>query len=267
MVLRIEDLDPVRSRQEYIDAIMRDYAFLGLTWDGEVLFQSARSELYADAFSELAQKACVYDCFCTRADLHAVSAPHRGEKTVYPGTCRHLSPAERASRLEAGRKPAQRLQVPAETIALVDQFQGAYAQQLDTDCGDFIVRRNDGAFAYQLAVVVDDAAQGVTSVVRGVDLLCSTPQQIYLQQLLGYPTPTYGHIPLLTAEKDRRLSKRDKDAGIDELLARYRTAAGILGHIAFVTGMIPVDEPCTADELVARADLAPLHNRIQIPWR
>ena len=204
MVLRIEDLDAERSKPAYIDAVQRDLEALGLTWDEGPYFQHDRTEAYRAAFDGLAARELVYPCFCTRADLHAASAPHRGEKPVYPGTCRELSAAERASRaLE--RTPAQRLRVPHEEVAFTDQVQGSYAQNLAQDCGDFLVCRSDGAFAYQLAVVVDDAEQGVSSVVRGVDLLCSTPQQIYLQSLLGLPHPDYAHVPLLVAERDRRL--------------------------------------------------------------
>ena len=184
IVLRIEDLDAERSKPVYIDAVQRDLEALGLTWDEGPYFQHDRTEAYRAAYDELRERGLVYPCFCTRADLHAASAPHRGEKPVYPGTCRHLSDGERAARAQQ-RMPAQRLIVPDREVAFVDQVQGSYAQNLAADCGDFLVQRSDGAFAYQLAVVVDDAAQGVTSVVRGVDLLCSTPQQLYLQELLG----------------------------------------------------------------------------------
>ena len=218
IVLRIEDLDAERSKPVYIDAVQRDFEALGLTWDEGPYFQHDRTEAYRAAYDELRERGLVYPCFCTRADLHAASAPHRGEKPVYPGTCRHLSDGERAARAQQ-RMPAQRLIVPDREVAFVDQVQGSYAQNLAADCGDFLVQRSDGAFAYQLAVVVDDAAQGVTSVVRGVDLLCSTPQQLYLQELLGLPHPVYAHIPLLVAERDRRLSKRDRDAALDALLA------------------------------------------------
>lgn len=296
MVLRIEDLDPERSKSEFIDAVQRDFAYLGLTWDRGPFFQSTRSDVYADAFNDLQAKGITYPCFCTRADLHAASAPHRGEKPVYPGTCRHLSPEERSARIQAlygqGRAPSTRLIVPEETIVFDDYFQGRYEQNLATECGDFLIRRSDGAFAYQLAVVIDDAEQGVTSIVRGIDLLCSTPQQIYLQGLLHalkpvssvqvvepsrispsaqpaqpiLPTPAYGHIPLLVTEQDRRLSKRDHDAGIDALKHTFGSAAGILGHIAYVAGLIPEDAPATADELLACANLDTLRHKVQIPW-
>ena len=200
MVLRIEDLDRERSKSVYIDQIQRDFETLGLFWDEGPYFQHDRDEAYAEAFGRLEARGLLYPCFCTRADLHAASAPHRGEKLVYAGTCRHLSDAEVEARWAAGRTPGWRVAVDSRTIAFEDLVQGTYAQKLDRDCGDFLIRRSDGAFAYQLAVVVDDAAQGVNSVVRGVDLLCSTPQQRYLQDLLGLPHPAYAHVPLLVAE-------------------------------------------------------------------
>ena len=270
IVLRIEDLDAERSKPVYIDAVQRDFEALGLTWDEGPYFQHDRTEAYRAAYDELRERGLVYPCFCTRADLHAASAPHRGEKPVYPGTCRHLSDGERAVRAQQ-RMPAQRLIVPDREVAFVDQVQGSYAQNLAADCGDFLVQRSDGAFAYQLAVVVDDAAQGVTSVVRGVDLLCSTPQQLYLQELLGLPHPAYAHIPLLVAERDRRLSKRDRDAALDALLARFKTPEAVIGHIAGITGLAPTCDPATPEELLATFDLAALpttfDDLVQVRWR
>lgn len=269
IVLRIEDLDRERSKVEYIEAVQRDFERLGLTWDEGPYFQHDRQEAYRAAFDSLVQRGLVYPCFCTRADLHAASAPHRGEKPVYPGTCRNLTAEERASRALT-RTPAERLMVPDETVAFTDLIQGPYEQNLARDCGDFLVRRSDEAFAYQLAVVVDDAAQGVNSVARGVDLLCSTPQQLYLQTLLRLPHPTYAHIPLITAERDRRLSKRDHDAALDALLARFKTPEALIGHIAGLTGLAPTSEPATPEQLLATFNLdtlpAHLKDLVQINW-
>ena len=159
MVLRIEDLDRERSKAAYIDDVCRDFEQLGLTWDRGPIYQHDRDNAYAEAFQRLSDRGLVYPCFCSRADLHAASAPHRGEKLVYPGTCRNLTEAEREQRAKK-KNPAMRLKVPAETIGFDDMVQGPYAQKLDTDCGDFLVRRSDNAFAYQLAVVVDDAYCG-----------------------------------------------------------------------------------------------------------
>ena len=270
MVLRIEDLDAQRSKREYVDAVQRDFERLGLTWDEGPFFQHDREEAYRAAFDALAARGLVYPCFCTRADLHAGSAPHRGEKPVYPGTCRGLSDEERAQRVAAGRTPAQRLAVPDRDVALQDLVQGSYRQNLARECGDFLVRRSDGAFAYQLAVVVDDAEQGVNSVVRGVDLLCSTPQQMHLQDLLGLPHPVYAHVPLVVAERDRRLSKRDHDAAQDALLERFKTPEGVVGHIAGITGLAASCDPATPEELLQVFDLAALPTTfpdlVQVRW-
>lgn len=271
MVLRIEDLDPDRSKSTYIDAVMRDFEALGLTWDEGPFFQSSRTEAYQAAFDRISEQGLVYPCFCTRADLHAASAPHHGEKLVYPGTCRDLTAEEREQRSEKGRRPAQRIVVPHTTYAFTDMIQGPYEQELSADCGDFIVRRSDDAFAYQLAVVVDDAAQGVNAVVRGVDLLCSTPQQHYLQDLLGLPHPAYAHVPLLVARENRRLSKRDHDASLDALKARFGTPQAIIGHIAHVGGLTPTCDPVTPEELASGFDIeryaAQVPDLTQIAWR
>lgn len=270
IVLRIEDLDRQRSRREYIDGVQADFELLGLTWDDGPYFQQGREEAYRAAYQALKDRGLVYPCFCSRADLHAASAPHRGEKLVYPGTCRSLTPEERARRA-AEKDPAMRIVVPHCVYSLVDQIQGPYRQILDEECGDFLIRRSDGAFAYQLAVVVDDAEQGVTSVVRGMDLLCSTPQQLYLQDLLGLPYPVYAHVPLLVAEKDRRLSKRDHDASLEALLARFGTPEGVIGHIAWLTGISDEDEPATPQQLLDGFDVSRAAERfpdlVQIRWR
>ena len=269
IVLRIEDLDRERSKAEYINAVQRDFELLGLTWDRGPYYQHDRDEAYLEAFMALQRKGLVYPCFCTRADLHAASAPHRGEKFVYRGTCRGLTAGQIADK-SLVRTPAQRLRVPDAMYSFKDMVQGLYEQNLAHDCGDFLIRRSDQAFAYQLAVVVDDAAQGVTSVVRGVDLLCSTPQQLYLQELLGLGHPCYAHIPLLVAEKNRRLSKRDHDAGIEELLARFKTPEAIIGHIAGICGLAPTCDPATPEQLLATFDAAQLPelfcDPVQIPW-
>lgn len=269
MVLRIEDLDRERSKAEYIDAVQRDFELLGLEWDRGPYFQHDRDEAYHAAFESLQDEGLLYPCFCTRADLHAASAPHRGEKLVYPGTCRGLSAAERAEK-ECVRHPAFRLRVPDTTYAFTDAIQGAYRQNLLHECGDFLVKRSDGAFAYQLAVVVDDAEQGITSVTRGVDLLCSTPQQMYLQDLLGLPHPGYAHIPLLVSQAHRRLSKRDHDASIDELLLAHKTPGGVIGLIAGICGLAATTEPVSPQELLKTFDLQHFCDKcedlIEIPW-
>ena len=271
MVLRVEDLDRERSKPAFADAVQRDFEALGLTWDEGPFFQRMRDEAYEAAFCRITGTHRVYPCFCTRADLAAASAPHFGDKHVYPGTCAHLSAENADQRRAAGDEAALRVAVPHEHIVFEDAIQGLYGQWLDADCGDFILRRKDGAFAYQLAVVVDDAEQGITSVTRGVDLVSSTPQQIFLQRALGFSQPEYAHVPLLVSESGRRLAKRDHDASLDEMLVRFGSSAGVIGHIAFVTGLIPEEEPLTPDDLLAgfsRVRARELfQGRISIPWR
>ncbi len=254
VVLRIEDLDKARSKPEYATQIMRDYEMLGLAWDDGPYYQHDRDEAYQQAFDLLTQQNLVYPCFCTRADLHAQSAPHAGETFVYARTCRHLSDGERAAKTAAlatqKRMPSQRLMVPDQDLCFEDLIQGPYSENLERDCGDFVVKRADGSFAYQLAVVVDDCAQGVILVSRGVDLLTSTPQQIYLQRLLGFPTPFYAHLPLLIDETGRRLSKRNQDASLDHLLATCGSPEAIIGTLAALVGLIDSAEPITPQKLL-----------------
>lgn len=261
IVLRIEDLDRQRSKRCYIDQVQRDFQLLGLTWDEGPYYQSDRNEAYESAFKTLGLTNGLYPCFCTRADLHAASAPHQGETFVYPGTCRMLSAAERAEKARK-KDPAVRIKVLHERFGVVDELQGEYSEVLDTDCGDFVIRRADSSFAYQLAVVVDDAAQGVNSVVRGLDLLPSTPQQLFLQRELGYATPRYCHIPLLVAPDGRRLSKRDRDASLEVLLQRFSHVEGIIGHVAWLARLIDFDEPLSTVELLSEFSLARLHERL-----
>lgn len=257
VLLRIEDLDTARCPRRYADQMEEDLRWLGLHWDrgpgaegcDGPYYQSQRTEVYQAALEKLEGMGLVYPCFCTRAELHAASAPHRSDgQTVYPGTCRHLTPLEVLERAKA-RAPALRLRVPEEEIVFRDGHMGLQRQQLDTECGDFLLRRSDGLFAYQLAVVVDDAAMGVTEVVRGADLLDSTPRQLLLYRLLGLRAPEFYHFPLLLACDGRRLSKRDADAGLDVL--RPRTSAEeILGKLAYLAGFNPSATPRSAESLL-----------------
>ena len=257
VVLRIEDLDTARCPRRYADQMEEDLRWLGLDWDqGPTVggpdgpyYQSGRTALYEAALDKLEKMDLVYPCFCTRAELHAASAPHREDgQVVYAGTCRHLTAAEAAEKAKR-RAPALRLRVPEETWSFTDGHMGPYREDLARDCGDFLLRRSDGMFAYQLAVVVDDAAMGVTEVVRGADLLDSTPRQLYLYHLLGLTPPKFLHFPLLLASDGRRLSKRDADAGLDTLRDRL-TAAEVLGRLAYLAGFNPSAAPKTAEQLL-----------------
>ena len=261
VVLRIEDLDTARCPRRYARQMEEDLQWLGLDWDegpgvGGLhgsYYQSERTALYQSALDSLTARGLVYPCFCTRAELHAASAPHREDgQVVYGGACRHLT-AEEVTQRAKKRAPALRLRVPEERWGFTDGHMGFYEEDLARDCGDFLLRRSDGMFAYQLAVVVDDAAMGVTEVVRGADLLDSTPRQLYLYELLGLTPPQFYHFPLLLTADGRRLSKRNADAGLDVLQDRS-TAGEILGKLAFLAGFNPSAEPRTAAELLADFD-------------
>lgn len=248
-LLRIEDLDRERCKPAYVEALLDDLRWLGLNWDGEVLYQSRRDVIYQAQLERLKRRGRVYPCFCTRADLRASSAPHVADgQPLYAGTCKHLSAQEVAQRRLA-RIPALRIEVPDQDIMLEDTVQGRRIENLQQDCGDFVVRRADGLFAYQLAVVVDDALSGVTEVVRGRDLLSSTARQIWLYEQLGFSVPTFAHVPLLCAPDGRRLSKRERDLDMQHLRARF-TREALLGMLAQLFGIHPDDTPCSMQELV-----------------
>lgn len=242
-LLRIEDIDPGRSRQCFADQLMDDLEWLGLTWDGKPVYQSERSEIYEHYFEMLRAQGITYPCYCTRADLLATQAPHESDgRVVYPGTCRHLK--------EQPNKPAAtRLIVPDRDITFVDGHYGAQSVNLAHHVGDFIIRRKDGAWAYQLVVVIDDALMGVTEVVRGCDLLLSSPQQMYVAQCLGFTPPQFIHLPLLCNEQGQRLSKRD--GGLDMgALRQHHTAPEIIGLLGHLAGLQSSPAPITPEELL-----------------
>lgn len=256
-VLRHEDLDTQRSRLEYARQIEDDLHWLGLEWDEGGLDnrgdngpyqQSLRSDIYADIAEQLRKKGLLYPCRCRRADLLAASAPHASDgRPVYGGVCRpFVMPQLPAAELPAG--VAVRIAVDARTIVINDMFCGLSSFNLATDCGDFIIRRADGHFAYQLAVVADDAAMGITEVVRGRDLLPSAAQQSYIYQMLGWKTPRFGHIALLCNENGQRLSKRDKSLSMEELRRKY-SPREIIGWLAFKANLIKHPYACRPSEL------------------
>ena len=246
MVLRMEDLDTLRTSGEFADLLRRDLQWLGLSWDWEQKPQSQRSEVYDRYFQQLMDEKLLYPCFCTRSQLHSVNAPHLSDGTyVYPGTCRTLTPQQRAA---IDRNPSYRVMVPDKMWTLTDLLQGEYVENLATDCGDFVVRRADGVYVYQLAVTVDDGEAGVTEVVRGVDLLSSAPRQMYLQERFGFAHPTYGHVPLLLAPDGRRLSKRDKDLDLGQL-QKWLKPEELIGSLAVICGLLETYTPISAAEL------------------
>ena len=256
-ILRIEDTDRVRSTAEYEQTIMDGMRWLNLDWDEGPYYQSERLDIYREALDSLRERGLTYPCFCTRSQLHAASAPHASDGTyVYQGTCRDLSPSEVAMRLRE-RKPATRLRVPSPsepngTVCFDDLVYGHHEEVLARDCGDFLVRRSDGVFAYQLAVVVDDALMGVTQVVRGRDLLGSVARQTFLFESLGYQPPTYAHVPLLVAPDGRRLSKRDKDLDLGALKEAGVDPRRIVGALASAIGLAEHGEAVTPQELLDR---------------
>ena len=248
MVLRMEDLDTQRTSGEFAEILRKDLQWLGLTWDLETPPQSRRSGVYDRYFEQLQDLGLLYPCYCTRSQLHSVNAPHLSDGTyVYPGTCRNLTPTQQAA---FGRDPAWRVIVPDKLWTVEDRAQGVYTENLATGCGDFVVRRADGVYVYQLAVTVDDGEAGVTEVVRGMDLLSSAPRQMYLQALFGFPHPAYGHVPMLMAPDGRRLSKRDKDMDLG-YLQEHITAEALLGVLAHSAGLLDRAVPISAQELVA----------------
>lgn len=256
MLLRMEDLDPDRCRPSYARLLADDLRWLGLDWDlgwseaSPEYSQSSRSEVYRQAFRQLEEAGLLYPCYCTRKERLDASAPHASDGSrIYDGRCRSLTAAQRAAYEAEGRRPAWRIRVPAETVHFRDGNYGLYEQRLDRDCGDFILRRSDGVYAYQLAVTADDGAMGITRVVRGRDLLSSTPRQIWLMGRLGYAVPDYCHVPLLTERSGRRLSKRDRDLDMGILRQRF-TPEELTGRLAHLAGLLDRPEPARPAELV-----------------
>ena len=243
MVLRMEDLDTQRTSADFASVLRDDLRWLGLDWDLETEPQSQRSAVYDRYFEKMMDEGLLYPCYCTRSQLHSVNAPHLSDGTyVYPGTCRNLQNPP------AGRKPSWRVMVPDKVWSFTDRVQGDYSLNLATDCGDMVVRRADGVYVYQLAVTVDDGEAGVTEVVRGMDLLSSGPRQMYLQELLGFSHPEYGHVPMLLAPDGRRLSKRDKDLDLGEL-RKHLAPEALIGNLAAAAGLIDRYEKISAGEL------------------
>lgn len=252
-LLRIEDLDVPRCPKRLSEQCIEDLAFLGFDWDEPPLYQSERTAIYQSYLKRLCAQGLVYPCFCTRAQLHAAQAPNLGDREpVYAGTCAQLSAEEIAERMKT-RRPALRLRMPDKVVTFIDGQYGAYSENLAREAGDTLIRRSDDLFGYQLAVVIDDALSGVNQIVRGRDILSSTPRQIELQHMLGFDTPQYLHIPLLLDGEGRRLAKRDRDLNLSALSKRM-TAQQILGLLAFSVGILPENRPAELSELVKSFD-------------
>jgi glutamyl-tRNA synthetase len=249
-LVRMEDLDTGRVRERFYDEQLHDVAALGLDWDGPVVRQSERIALYEQALETLRANGLIYECWCTRAEIReAASAPH-GElpEGAYPGTCRTLTGAERAEREARGRPPALRVDAGAPRIAFEDRLAGHVEGVVD----DFVVRRNDGAFAYNLAVVVDDGAQGIGEVVRGADLLDSTPRQLWLGSQLGLPAPRHAHVPLMLGPDGARLAKRHGAVTLADRAALGQSADDLRDELAASLRLCARGEGLTPAELVER---------------
>ena len=284
-LLRIEDLDPGRSRRDLALRLMDDLQWLGLPWDGEVVWQSQRGDIYEHYLRKLQAAGLTYPCYCTRADIMATQAPHETDgRIVYAGTCRPKARLKASESTELpdipetpgtpARPAATRFLVPDEVISFTDGHYGPQQVNLARHCGDYILRRRDGAWAYQLAVVVDDALMGVTEVVRGRDLLLSTPQQLHLHRtiasLISPPKGgvrgglwgrgvSYFHHPLLINESGQRLCKRDKSLDLGVLREKHKTPDGIVGFLAHLAGLLPSPTP------VSPRDLLPLFSWQKVP--
>jgi glutamyl-tRNA synthetase len=263
-LVRVEDLDRSRVRPGMEEAQLADLRALGLDWDGPVVRQSERLELYEAAIARLEDAGLLYPCYCTRAEVRAAaSAPHGISAAArYPGTCRDLTAAERAEREAAGRRSALRIRAEGARLAFEDRALGVQEDVVD----DFVVRRNDGAPAYQLAVVVDDAEQGIGEVVRGADLADSTPRQLLLARHLGLPEPHYAHVPLVLGPDGRRLAKRHGAVTLADRRERGESVREVLGWMGRSLGLAEEGECPAPKELLARFDPARLP-REPVRWR
>ena len=259
MILRMEDLDPARSKTEYADQIMEDLAWMGLTYEEGPdcggaygpYTQDERRHLYEEALDKIRTKGLLYPCFCSRKDLQAVRAPHRGEgQHVYPGFCRNLSPEEQMERA-LKKKPALRFLMPDRMDCYRDLNYGQQCQDLQREVGDFILRRADGVHAYQLAVVLDDALMEISEVVRGADLLSSTHRQRMLYEILGFAAPQFGHVPLLVGNDGERLSKRFRSLDLGQLRAKGWKPEELVGLLLFEAGMLEKEEPISLKEAIS----------------
>ena len=251
-LMRIEDLDAGRVRPGVAGGQLGDLAAIGVDWDPPVVTQSDRLDAYRDATARLDADGLLYPCFCTRREVReAASAPHGPlPEGAYPGTCRGLTAGQRATREREGRPPALRLRAGGDRIAYTDRLLGP----VDAVVDDVVVRRNDGAPAYNLAVVVDDAAQGVEEVVRGADLAEGTPRQILLGRLLGVRTPAYAHVPLMLGPDGERLAKRHGAVTLADRLALGETAAGVRGALMASVGLAEPGEAPSPADLLERFD-------------
>lgn len=263
-LMRVEDLDRGRSRPEHEASQLRDLAAIGLEWDGDVVRQSARDEAYAAAVARLQERDLVYPCWCTRAEIREASAAPHGDapEGAYPGTCAHLDAAARAAHEERGRPAALRVRAGGVRVVARDLVRGELSAVVD----DFVVRRGDGTHAYNLAVVVDDAWQGIGEVVRGDDLASSAPRQAWLATVLGHETPAYLHVPLVLGPDGRRLAKRDGAVTLADREELGEDADAVRSMLAASLGLCAADERPSPAELVDRFDVGGLRGATALRW-
>ena len=249
-LVRIEDLDPDRVREDYVAEQLADLRAIGIDWDGEPVRQSERTGLYAEAFAELDRAGRTFRCFCSRREIREAASAQHGEapEGFYPGTCRDLSDAESRRRADAGAEFAIRLRAAGEVVDYVDRLHGQRSEPVD----DLVLRRRDGAFAYNLAAVVDDAAQGVGEVVRGDDLLASTAGQALLCDLLGLTRPAWAHVPLVLGADGARLAKRHGAVTLRDLAATGHDPEDAVAWMAASLGLAEQGEAVSAAGLVGR---------------
>ena len=251
--LRVEDLEPRPDNRRHEDSQLADLRALGLDWDGRVVRQSERRDRHDAVLADLTARGLTYECFCTRREVReAAAAPHGQPPGSYPGTCRTLTPRRRAERVRSGRPAALRLRAEGEVVTIVDRLRGEVSAVVD----DLVLRRNDGVPAYNLAVVIDDADQGIEEVVRGDDLLTSTPRQAHLAALLGVSPPGWAHVPLVVGADGERLSKRHGAVTLADLVAAGVDPPGVLAELAVGLGLASPGEPVTPAVLVDRFDPA-----------
>lgn len=274
-ILRMEDLDRPRVRAGSSEQIIDDLRWLGLEWDegpdvggpSAPYDQSVRNRYYQLAFERLFDEGAIYPCYCSRRDIQqAASAPHSHEHgPIYPGSCRDPGMRAEMAQRHPAKEAAWRYLAPARTIEFEDRVVGTVRQRLDLEVGDFVIKRADGLFAYQLAVVVDDGMMGITDVVRGADLLGSTARQIELFAALGYPVPNFWHVPLMVDETGARLAKRDRADSLEVSRQQGQRAETVVGYLAHSVGLIDVDRPVSAQELLAELTLEGLRESLMTP--
>lgn len=269
LVLRMEDLDLPRVQEGSAEEILSDLKWLGLDWEegpdvggpAGPYEQSRRGEIYQAVLEELERKGLVFRCYCSRKDVReASSAPHGPGGLAYPGTCRWMTAEEEEAvrQKKGGRKPSYRFRVADREVEIVDEIAGPYGEVLSRDVGDFIIRRRDELFAYQLAVVVDDAMMGITDVVRGEDLLSSTPRQAALFEALETAPPRFWHVPLMRDQSGERLSKRDGSDSLRILRDQGWDAPKVIGHLAASLGWVEEGARLSAEELSQEVSLEAL---------